>query len=75
MNNPEADHNPEDRRNSSDLIPNRDIIDTKAEINPREEEISQLEVEDSEPHKVNQDSTEVEVKTKEISQSKGEYHL
>ena len=75
MNNPEVYNNTEDKRNTLDLILNRDIIDTRAEITPREEEISQLEVEDSEPHRANQDSTEVEVKLKEINQSKGESHV
>ena len=72
---PEADQNSEDRKDISDLIPNRDITNTKVEIDPREEEISLLEVEDSEPHKASQDSSGVEAKMKETSRSKGEYHL
>ena len=75
VNKQEVDNNIEDKRNTSDQILNLDIIDTRAEIAPREEEINQLEVEDSEPHRANQDSTEVEVKLKEINQSKGESHL
>ena len=75
MNSPEAEHSSEDRKDFSDQIPNRDTTNMTTETNPKEEEISQLEEEDSEPLRVNQDSTEVEVKTKEINQSKGEYHL
>ena len=67
VNKQEVDNNIEDKRNTSDLILNLDIIDTRAEITPREEEINHLEVEDSEPHRANQDSTEVEVKLKERS--------
>ena len=72
---PEADQNSEDRKDISDLISNRDITNTKAEIDPREEEISPLEVEDSEPHKASHDFSEVEAKMKETSRSKEEYHL
>ena len=71
----EADKIPEARKDILDLILNRDITDTKVEIDPREEEISLLEVEDSEHHKANQDSSGVEAKMKETSRSKEEYHL
>ena len=74
VNIPEADQIPEDRNDISDPTPNRDTTDMKVEIDPREEEISHLEVEDSEPHRVSQDSSEVEAKMKETSQSKGESH-
>ena len=75
MNIPEADQIPEDRKDTLDLIPNLDTTDLKVEIDPREEEISHLEVEDSEPHRASQDFSEVEVKMKEKNQSKGEFHL
>ena len=75
VNIPEADQIPEARKDISDQILNRDITDTKVEIDPREEEISPLEVEDSEPHRASQDFSGVEVRMKETSQSKGEYHL
>ena len=75
VNNREEDLISEDKRNTTDQTPNQDIIDLKAETDPREEEISLLEEEDLEPLKASQDFSEVEVKLTARSQSKGGFHL
>ena len=71
----EADPIPEDKSATLDLILNLDTIDSRVETDPKAEEISHLEEEDSEPPKANQDFSGVGAKMKETNQSKGEFHL
>ena len=71
----EEDPIPEDKRDTTDQILNLATIDLKVETDPREEEISHLEEEDSEPPKASQDSFGVGAKMIETNQSKGGFHL
>ena len=72
--NREEDLTSEDRKDSTDPTPNRATTDLKVETDPREEEISPLEEENSEPLRANQDSFEAEASKTEKSQSKGGFH-